>query len=106
MGKTDALSQRLDHASGTGDNDSLTLLSPELFIVRALEGLAAIGEVWDLLWDLQKAFRDGDMEESTIKVVEKLWKGNSKSIQSTEWSELDSLLYFQGKVYVSLDPEL
>ena len=55
MGKTDMLSQRLDHTSGAGDNDNLILLSLELFAVRALEGLMVIGEEWVL----QKAFRDG-----------------------------------------------
>ena len=56
MGKTDALSQRSDHASGARYNDNLILFPPELFAVRALEGLMAVGEEWDLLWDLQKAF--------------------------------------------------
>jgi hypothetical protein len=31
MGKPDALSRRADHGSGQGDNDNLTLLSPDLF---------------------------------------------------------------------------
>ena len=38
--------------------------------------------------------------------MEELQKGNSKSVQSAEWSELDSLLHFHGKVYVPPDPEL
>ena len=33
MGKTDALSHREDHGSGTKDNQDLILLQPELFIV-------------------------------------------------------------------------
>ena len=56
MGKTDALSQRSDHASGAGDNDNLMLLPPELFAIRALEGITAVGEEQDLLLDLWKAF--------------------------------------------------
>ena len=56
MGKTDALSQRSDHASGAGDNDNLMLLPLELFAVRALEGRTAVGEEQDLLRDLWKAF--------------------------------------------------
>ena len=75
MGKTDALSRRPDHASGAGDNDNLTLLPPELFAVRALEGLTAVGEERDLLQELQKAFRDGDKEESIVKAGEELRKG-------------------------------
>ena len=106
MGKTDALSWRLDHASGARDNDNLMLLPLELFAVRALEGLTAVGEEQDLLQDLRKAFRDGDKEKSIVKVVEELRKGNSKSVWSAEWSELDGLLHFCGKVYVPPDPEL
>ena len=56
MGKTGTLSWKSDHASGAGDNDNLTLLSSELFAVRALEGLKAIGEEQDLLQDVWKAF--------------------------------------------------
>ena len=70
-------SQRSDHASGAGGSDNLTLLPPELFEVRALEGLTAVGEEGDLFWDLQKTFRDGDKEESIVKAVEEFWKGNS-----------------------------
>ena len=106
MGKTDALSQRSDHASGARDNNNLMLLPPELFAVRALEGLTAVGEEWDLLRDLWKAFQDGDKEESIDKAVEELWKRNSKSFRLAEWSELDSLLHFCGKVYIPPDPEL
>ena len=82
------------------------LLTPELFAVRALEGLTAVGEEWDLFRDLWKAFQDGDKEESIVKAVEKLWKGNSKSVQLAEWSKLDGLLHFHGKVYIPPDPEL
>ena len=98
MGKTDALSRRSDNASGARDNDNLMLLPPELFAVRALEGLTAVGEEQDPLWELWKAFRDGDKEESIVKVVEELQKGKSKSVWSAEWSELDGLLHFHGKV--------
>ena len=106
MSKMDALSQRSDHASGARDNNNLTLLPPGLFAVRALEGLTAVGEEQDLLQDLWKAFQDGDKEESIVKAVEELRKGNSKNIQSGEWSELDDLLHFCGKVYIPPDPEL
>ena len=39
MGKSDTLSWRSDHGSGSKDNQNLTLLTPSLFAVRALEGL-------------------------------------------------------------------
>jgi len=44
MGKTDALSRRSDHRTGSEDNDNMVLLTPNFFAVRALEGLEAAGE--------------------------------------------------------------
>jgi hypothetical protein len=38
MGKSDALSRRADHGDGSEDNRDLTLLTPNFFAVRALEG--------------------------------------------------------------------
>ena len=52
MGKSDALSQRSDHGSGTGDNQNLTLLTPGLFSVRALEGIQVTGEENDILREI------------------------------------------------------
>jgi hypothetical protein len=53
MGKTDALSQRVDHGTGSGDNDNMTLLSPDLFVIRVLEGLTAVGEERDVLREIR-----------------------------------------------------
>ena len=52
MGKTDALSQRLDHRSGALDNSDMILLQPELFTIQALEGLTSEGEERDILQDI------------------------------------------------------
>ena len=49
MGKSDALSWRADHRTRTEDNQNITLLTPDLFAIRALEGLEASGEEKDLL---------------------------------------------------------
>ena len=49
MGKSDVLSWRADHGTGTEDNQNLTLLTPNLFAVQALEGLEVSGEEKDLL---------------------------------------------------------
>ena len=52
MGKTDALSQREDHSGSAGENDNITLLAPELFAIRALEGLMVEGEEVEVLRDI------------------------------------------------------
>ena len=54
MGKPDALSRQPDHGSGAEDNKDLVLLKPELFAVRATEGLQLIGEEADILKDIRR----------------------------------------------------
>ena len=49
MGKLDMLTQRVDHGTGMEDNQNLTLLTPNLFAVQALEGLEVSREEKDLL---------------------------------------------------------
>ena len=52
MGKPDALSRRVDHGTGSDDNSNITLLTPGLFAVCALEGLEVVGEERDILRDI------------------------------------------------------
>ena len=49
MGKCDALSRRADHDDGSDDNRDTTLLRPEFFAVRALEGMTVEGAERDIL---------------------------------------------------------
>jgi hypothetical protein len=52
MGKPDALSRRADHGLGQGNNDNLTLLSPELFRFHALSGARLEGDERNILRDV------------------------------------------------------
>jgi len=60
MGKTDALSHRSDHRTGSEDNDNMVLLTLNFFTVQALEGLEAAGEEQGILKYIQKGTRDGE----------------------------------------------
>ena len=100
MGKPDALSQRSDHGSGTDDNQNLTLLTPNLFAIRALEGLQAVGEEKDILKEIRCGMESEDQEEVVITVVKELKKSPAKSVRSSEWSLESGLLYYRSKVYV------
>ena len=62
VGKSDALSRRADHGSGAEDNRDITLLTPNFFAVRALEGLEMEGQERELLKLIQKETRDGELE--------------------------------------------
>ena len=94
MGKSDTLSHRLDHGSGSDDNSDVTLLRPELFVVHALEGLTLVGEEHGIIRDVKKAFGDGSLEDDVASAVWKLWESGGKSLVSAEWAETDGLLTF------------
>ena len=66
MGKSDALSRRSDHGSGTEDNRDLTLLTPGLFAIRALEGLQVAGEEKDILKEIRRVL--GDKQVSLVQL--------------------------------------
>jgi hypothetical protein len=100
MGKSDALSRRADHGTGSGDNSNITLLTPAFFSVRALEGLEAVGEERDILKDVRKGTRDDEHEEAIAKVVKELKTTHNRLVRSAEWNLTGGLLYFRGKIYV------
>jgi len=100
MGKPDALSRRADHGTGSEDNSNITLLTPDLFAIRALEGIEAVGEERDILRDVRRGTRDGEKEESIAKIVKELKETRTRSVRSAEWSMSEEILYFRGKVYV------
>jgi hypothetical protein len=107
MGKPDALSRRADHGSGQGDNNNLTLLSPELFRIHALSGARLDSDKRNILQDIQHSLRNDTQEESVAKAVRALRKDTGRgTVQSTEWSESEGLLMFRGKIYVPKDREL
>ena len=100
MGKSDALSRRSDHGSGTGDNQDLTLLTPGLFATRALEGLQVVGEEKDILKEIRREMDVGNQEEVVVKAIKELKQSRAKSIRTSEWSMENDLLYYRGKIYV------
>ena len=69
MGKSDALSQRSDHGSGSKYNQNLTLLTLSLFVVRALEGLQMVRGEKDTLKEIRRGMEMEDQEEVVVKVV-------------------------------------
>src|SRR5271168_2450472 len=106
MGKPDALSRRADHGSGSKDNEDILLLTPDLFVVRALEGVELVGEEQEILKDIRRETEDGEKEEAVAKAAKELWKASARSVQSAEWSQSKGLLYFHGKVYVPNSADL
>ena len=111
MGKPDALSRRADHGSGQEDNNNITLLTPELFQIRALAGVDSSGEERSILQDIRRTLKDGVQEETVAKAIRELKHDKGRSFEcsarSAEWSESDdNLLLFRGKIYVPKDLDL
>jgi hypothetical protein len=94
MGKLDALSRRADHGSGSDDNRDITLLTPNFFAVRALEGVQVEGQERELLKLIRRETRDGELEDAVSKAAKALKSTSAKSIRSSEWSEAEGILYF------------
>src|SRR6266568_9326706 len=105
MGKPDALSRQADHGTGADDNSNIVLLPPKLFAIRALEGLEFAGSEWDILRDIHQGVRQLE-EEPVTKAVQQMRNSSTRSLQSVEWSEHDSLLYYRGHIYIPTSSEL
>jgi len=104
MGKPDALSCHTDHGSGQDDNSNMTMLSSKLFWDDKSLGLDIVGEEHDILQDIWRSLCDNDLEESVTKTAWELCRDCSRStVHSVEWSELDGLHMFCGKIYVPRD---
>jgi len=106
MGKLDALSRRADHGNRALDNENIVLLQLEFLVVCALEGVELTGVEQKILSDICKRNRNGDQEEPIAKAAREFWSSANEAVHSSEWSNIDGLLQFQGKIYVPWSPDL
>ena len=106
MGKLDALSRRADHGNGASDNENIVLLRPEFLAVRALERVELTGVEQKILSDICKGNRNGDQEEPIAKTARELRRSTNGTVYSLEWSNIDGLLQFRGKIYIPWSPDL
>jgi len=106
MGKPDALSRRADHGNGAMDNENIVLLRLEFLAMRALEGVELAGVEQKILSDIRKGNRNGDQEKPIAKAARELRNSTNGTVHSSEWSNIDDLLRFRGKIYVLWSPDL
>jgi len=106
MGKPDTLLRRADHGNRASDNENVVLLRPEFLAVRALEGVELTGMEQKILSDIHKGNWNRDQEEPITKAARELQCSTNGTVHSSEWSNIDGLLQFQGKIYVPQSPDL
>ena len=97
MGKLDALSRWANHGSDSDDNRDITLLTPNFFAAWATEGLEEMGEECDLLRLILRETKGEELEDTVKQAVKALRSTLARSIRSSEWVEVDGVLYFPWK---------
>jgi len=100
MGKCNVLSQWVDHGTGIDDNCNLTLLHPEFFVIRALQGVTFKGAKQDITCEVQQGIHNGVTEDAVAQAITGLAKLDGKLLCADEWTQVDSLWYFHDKIYV------
>jgi len=105
MGKLDALLRKANHRNRASDNENIVLLRPEFLMVCALEGVKLTGMEQKILSNIRKGNRNGDQEKPIAKAARELQSSANEAVHSLKWLNIDSLLWFRGKIYVlrSLD---
>ena len=71
-----------------------------------LSGLDIVGEEHDILWVVQCILCNDDLELVTKVAWELCQDCGHGTVHSVEWSEMDSLLMFCGKIYMPQDHDL
>jgi len=74
--------------------------------VRALEGVELTGVEQKILSDIRKENRNGDQEEHIAKAARELQHSANRTVHSSEWLNIDGLLWFRGKIYIPQSPDL
>jgi hypothetical protein len=107
MGRPDVISHRPDHGAES-ENSNVTLLWPELFRIRAMEGITVDRPEIPLLHNVWKVFAtEPELKDPVALVAQELLKNRkAPSPHSAEWQISDGLLLFRGKIVVPRNQDL
>src|SRR5258705_173453 len=100
MGRPDALLRRADHPRGAEDNADCTLLTPEVFELRAMEAVTLEGEEAIFMEQIRQS---DQYDDPVVKALKALDMGE---LRSDEWTCTEEVVLYQGRVYVPDDPQL
>src|SRR5258707_11724155 len=100
MGRPDALLRRADHPRGAEDNADCTLLTPEVFKLRATEAVMLEGEEAVFMEQIQQS---DQYDDPVVKALKALDVGE---LCSDEWMHAEEVVLYRGRVYIPDDPQL
>src|SRR5260221_1274550 len=100
MGRPDALSRRADHLRGAEDNVDCTLLTPEVFELRATEAVTLEGEEAVFMERIRQSDQDDDLVVKALKALD------VGELHSDEWTHAEGVVLYRGRVYILDDPQL
>ncbi|HEV7736829.1 MAG TPA: integrase zinc binding domain-containing protein [Chlamydiales bacterium] len=82
------------------------MLKPELFVIRAIEGMELVGEEAEMMKEIRKANKAGQQEDVVAIIAKGLTQSSTKTAKAAEWVLEDGILLLREKVYVPKDAEL
>jgi len=88
MGRPDALSRQADHPKGVDDNTDCTLLTPEVFELRAMEAVMLEGEEAAFMECIQQS---DQYDEPVVKALKALDAGE---LHSNEWTHVEGVVLY------------
>src|SRR5258708_24214810 len=100
MGRPDALLRQADHLRGAEDNVDCTLLTPEVFKLRAMEAVMLKGEEAVFMERIRQSDQYDDLVVKALKALD------MGELHSNEWTCAEGVVLYQGRVYVPDDPQL
>src|SRR5260221_10511533 len=100
MGRPDALSMRADHPRGVDDNTDFTLLTLEVFELRATEAVTLEGE--EAIF-MERIRQSTQFDDPVVKALKALDVGE---LRSDEWMHVEGVVLYRGRVYVPDNPQL
>src|SRR5258707_15892177 len=100
MGRPDALSRQVDHPKGADDNADCTLLTREVFELRAMEAITLEGKEAVFMEHIQQS---GQYDNLVVKALKALDVGE---LCSNEWMHVEGVVLYRGRVYILDNPRL
>src|SRR5258707_1415600 len=100
MGRPDALSRQADHPRGADNNMDFTLLTPEVFELRAMEAITLEGEEAAFMEWIQWS---AQYDNPVVKALKALDAGE---LCSDEWMHAEGVVLYRGRVYIPDNPQL